>query len=108
MASPKTTVQVTQFFLFHLRAVLLTFDIRLLWSLADFVLFLTVCGMGYFVFDRHRRGLPIELPAALSSRLPFGGAPTSRFARRPHTGFVSDYNLISPEDNSLQLSSNLT
>jgi len=73
-----------------------------------FVLFLTICGMGYFVFDRHRRGLPIELPAALSSRLPFGGAPTSRFARRPHTGFVSDYNLISPEDNSLQLSSNLT
>lgn len=73
-----------------------------------FVLFLSVCGVGYFVFDRHRRGLPIELPAALSSRLPFGGgSSTSRFARRPNPGFVSDYNLISGEDNSLQLSSNL-
>jgi len=70
-----------------------------------FVLFLGVCGAGYFVFDRKRRGLPVELPSALSSRLNFGGP--SRFARRPQNAFVSDYNLLSAEDNTLQLSSNL-
>jgi len=70
-----------------------------------FVLFLSVCGAGFFVFDRHRRGLPIELPYALSSRLPFSGP--SRFARQPKSGFVSDYNLLSAaDDNSLQLSQN--
>lgn len=74
-----------------------------------FVLFTSVCGMGYFVFDRKRRGLPIELPEGMSSRIPFGrGASVSRFDRRPQPGFVSDYNLLSAtEDNSLQLSSNL-
>jgi hypothetical protein len=76
-------------------------------GLLNFVLFASLCGMGYFVFDRKRRGLPIELPEWMSSRLPFGGASGSRFARRPQTGFVSDYNLLSAEDNSLQLSSNL-
>jgi len=65
-----------------------------------FILFLSVCGAGYFVFDRRRRGLPVELPFGLS------GGP-SRFARRPQTGFVSDYNLLSVEENTLQLSSNL-
>jgi len=70
-----------------------------------FILFLSVCGAGYFVFDRRRRGLPIELPSALSSRLPF--SEPSRFSRRPQSGFVSDYNLLSAEDNTLQLSSNL-
>lgn len=72
------------------------------------VLFLSVCGVGYFVFDRHRRGNPIELPYALSSRLPFGnGSSTSRFARRPQTGFVSDYNLIGGEENTLHFSTEL-
>lgn len=71
----------------------------------NFVLFLSVCGAGYFVFDRKRRGLPIELPPALASRLNLSGP--SRFARRPQSGFVSDYNLLSAEDNTLQLSSNL-
>lgn len=72
-----------------------------------FVLFCSLCGVGYFVFDRHRRGLPIELPYAVSSRLPFGGGGSDRFSRRPQVGFVSDYNLISgAEDNTLQLSSN--
>lgn len=72
-----------------------------------FVLFCSLCGVGYVVFDRHRRGLPIELPYAVSSRLPFGGGGTDRFSRRPQVGFVSDYNLISgAEDNTLQLSSN--
>jgi hypothetical protein len=74
-----------------------------------FVLFMSLCGMGFFAFDRKRRGLPIELPEGISSRIPFGrGASVSRFDRRPQTGFVSDYNLLSAtEDNSLQLSSNL-
>jgi len=70
-----------------------------------FLLFVSLCGAGYFVYDRQRRGLPIELPAAISSRLPFGGP--SRFARRPQTGFVSDYNLLSAEENTLQFSSNV-
>lgn len=70
-----------------------------------FVLLASVCGVGFFVFDRHRRGLPMELPPALSSRLPFSGP--SRFARRPQPGFVSDYNLLSGNENTLQLSSNL-
>merc|ERR1712137_81839 len=26
-----------------------------------FVLFLSLCGVGYFVFDRYRKGYPIEL-----------------------------------------------
>lgn len=69
-----------------------------------FVLFCSVCAVGYFVYDRHRRGLPIELP--FGSRLPFGGVTTSRFQGRPQTGFVSDYNLLSAEENELQLSSN--
>lgn len=68
-----------------------------------FVLFCSVCGAGYFVFDRNRRGLPIELPFGL--RLPFGGVTTSRFQGRPQTGFVSDYNLLSGEESSLQFSS---
>lgn len=71
-----------------------------------FVLFVSVCGAGYFAYDRKRRGLPIEIPYALSSRLPFSGP--SRFARRPQAGMVSDYNLLSVEENTLQLSSNLT
>lgn len=70
-----------------------------------FVLFVSVCGAGYFVFDRRRRGLPIELPWGL--QLPFGGATTSRFQARPQTGFVSNYNLLSGEENELHLSSNL-
>lgn len=70
-----------------------------------FVLFLSICGAGYFVFDRRRRGLPVELPFGLSSQM-LSGEP-SRFARRPQTGFVSDYNLLSAEENTLQLSSNL-
>lgn len=72
-----------------------------------FVLFCSVCGAGYFAFDRHRRGLPIELPFFGRGRLPFGGVTTSRFQGRPQTGFVSDYNLLSAEENELQLSSNL-
>jgi len=73
-----------------------------------FVIFMSVCSAGYFVFDRRRRGLPIELPFGLSSRLPFGGASASGYAMRPQSGFASDYNLLSAhEDNSLQLSSNL-
>jgi len=70
-----------------------------------FILFVSVCSVGYFAFDRRRRGLPIELPYALSSRLPFSGP--SRFARGPQDGYVSDYNLLSVEENSLQLSTNL-
>lgn len=69
------------------------------------ILFLSVGSVGYYVFDRHRRGLPIEIPHAISSRLPFRGP--SRFARPAQTGFVSDYNLLSVEENSLQLSTNL-
>jgi hypothetical protein len=69
-----------------------------------FVLLVSVCGAGFFVFDRNRRGLPIELPPALSSRLPFSGP--SRFARRAQPGLVSDYNLLSGNENTLQLSSN--
>lgn len=72
-----------------------------------FVLFLSVCGAGYFVFDRHRQGNPIELPYAISSRLPFGGASESRFSRRPQSAFVSDYNLIGGEENTLQFSTEL-
>lgn len=73
-----------------------------------FVLFMSLCGVGYFVFDRHRRGMPIELPYALSSRLPFGGSAPSRFARRPQPGFVSDYHMISgEEENTLHFSTNL-
>jgi len=68
------------------------------------VLFLSLCGAGFFVFDRYRKGYPIELPYAISSRLPFGGSGPSRFARRPQTGFVSDYNLIGGEENTLQFS----
>mmetsp|Transcript_18670 Transcript_18670/g.42994 ORF Transcript_18670/g.42994 Transcript_18670/m.42994 type:complete len:296 (+) Transcript_18670:284-1171(+) len=70
-----------------------------------FVLFCSVCAAGYFVFDRHRQGLPIELP--FGRRLPFGGVTTSRFQGSQQTGFVSDYNLLSIDDNDLQLSSNL-
>lgn len=66
-----------------------------------FLLFASVCGVGYFVFDRRRRGLPIQLPSF------FGGVTTSRFQARPQTGFVSNYNLLSGEENELQLSSNL-
>lgn len=73
-----------------------------------FVLFMSLCGVGYFVYDRNRRGLPIELPYAISSRLPFGGSAPSRFARRPQTGFVSDYHMIvGEEENTLQFSTNL-
>jgi len=68
-----------------------------------FVLFVSVCGAGYFVFDRRRRGLPIQLPF-----LGGGGGYTSRFqGGQPQTGFVSNYNLLSGEENELQLSSNL-
>jgi hypothetical protein len=82
-----------------------------------FVLFVSVCGVGYFIFDRRRRGLSIPyLPtwAGGTSSLPFGGVNTSRF-QGAQTGFVSNYNLLSAEDevnyninNELQLSSNLT
>ena len=72
-----------------------------------FVLFLSLGGVGYFVFDRYRKGYPIELPYAISSRFPFGGSAPSRFARRPQTGFVSDYNLIGGEENTLQFSTEL-
>lgn len=74
-----------------------------------FVLFLSLCGVGYYVLDRYRKGYPIELPYAISSRLPFGfgGSAPSRFARRPQTGFVSDYNLIGGEENTLQFSTEL-
>jgi len=74
-----------------------------------FVLFMSLCGVGYFVFDRHRRGMPIELPYALTSRLPFGRSAPSRFARRPQTGFVSDYHMIGggEEEHTLQFSTNM-
>jgi len=83
-----------------------------------FILFVSVCGVGYFVFDRRRRGLPIQLPPwAGGASLPFGGVTTSRFQEREpaQNGFVSNYNLLSGEEevnynvnNELQLSSNLT
>lgn len=85
-----------------------------------FVLFVSVCGAGFFIFDRRRRGLSVPyLPswAGGTSSLPFGGVNTSRFQGRgtAQTGFVSNYNLLSAEDevnyninNELQLSSNLT
>eukprot|EP00533_Pseudo-nitzschia_delicatissima_P001701 CAMPEP_0116095094 /NCGR_PEP_ID=MMETSP0327-20121206/9480_1 /TAXON_ID=44447 /ORGANISM="Pseudo-nitzschia delicatissima, Strain B596" /LENGTH=304 /DNA_ID=CAMNT_0003586739 /DNA_START=110 /DNA_END=1024 /DNA_ORIENTATION=- len=73
-----------------------------------FVLFVSLCGVGYFVYDRHRKGLPIELPYALTSRLPFGRSAPSRFARRAQPGFVSDYHMISgEEENTLHFSTNL-
>jgi hypothetical protein len=85
-----------------------------------FVLFMSVCGVGYFIFDRRRRGLSVPyLPtwAGGTSSLPFGGVNTSRFQGRgsAQTGFVSNYNLLSADEevnyninNELQLSSNLT
>mmetsp|Transcript_37093 Transcript_37093/g.41777 ORF Transcript_37093/g.41777 Transcript_37093/m.41777 type:complete len:340 (-) Transcript_37093:224-1243(-) len=85
-----------------------------------FILFVSVCGVGYFVFDRRRRGLPLNIqlpPWAGGASLPFGGVTTSRFQEREPapTGYVSNYNLLSGEEeidynvnNELQLSSNLT
>lgn len=73
-----------------------------------FLLLMSICAFGYYAFDRHRKGYPIELPCG---RLPFvdrfSSSTTNRFAQRPQTGFVSDYNLLSAQDeNELQLSSN--
>lgn len=77
-------------------------------SFMKFVLFVSLCGVGYFVYDRNRRGLPIELPYAISSRLPFGRSAPSRFERRPQPGFVSDYHMISgEEENTLHFSTNM-
>lgn len=89
-----------------------------------FVLFVSVCGVGYFVYDRQRQGLPIQLPGGRTFHVPSfgggggGGYTPSRFqgGLPPQTGFVSNYNLLSGEEennyninnNELQLSSNLT
>lgn len=86
-----------------------------------FILFASVCGAIYFVYDRRRQGLPIQLPTWVSS-LPFVGGismSASRFQRRDPVqvgGLASNYNLLSGEDetinynvnNELQLSSNMT
>ncbi|VEU39609.1 unnamed protein product [Pseudo-nitzschia multistriata] len=69
-------------------------------SFFKFLLAMGVCWACYVVFDRKRRGYPIEIPF-------FGGSAPSRFQRRPQTGFVSDYNLLSGEESELQFSSNL-
>ena len=75
-----------------------------------FLVVVTLFLVGGFVFRRKRQGLPIELPfelpSAVSRFLPAGGSAVSRFQRRPQTGFVTDYALLSAEENELQLSSN--
>ena len=85
-----------------------------------FVLFVSVCGVGYFVYGRHRQGLPIQLPGGRLLHIPtFGagsGVPPSRFQGGLPPQTVSNYNLLSGEEeinyninnNELQLSSNLT